>query len=61
MTPVIQRKVLAYITHAGRLLVFSHPESVDAGFRFPAGRSPMTRTRSTPFSAKPRRRPVSTI
>ena len=37
MTPIVQRKVLAYVTNAGRLLVFSHPESPEAGIQVPAG------------------------
>jgi 8-oxo-dGTP pyrophosphatase MutT (NUDIX family) len=37
LTPVVQRKVLAYITHAGRLLVFRQPESPEAGIQVPGG------------------------
>jgi 8-oxo-dGTP diphosphatase len=36
MMPVLQRKVLAYVTHGGRLLVFRRPES-EAGIQVPAG------------------------
>lgn len=32
-----RRKVVAYVTHAGRLLVFSHPDFPDAGIQVPAG------------------------
>ncbi len=35
--PTIKHKVFAYITHADRLLVFSHPDSPDAGIQVPAG------------------------
>src|SRR5262245_9995661 len=31
------RKVLAYITHGGRLLVFRHPDFPEAGIQVPAG------------------------
>ena len=37
LTPPVQRKVLAYITHAGRLLVFRQPESPEAGIQVPGG------------------------
>jgi ADP-ribose pyrophosphatase YjhB (NUDIX family) len=30
-------KVFAYVTHAGRLLVFSHPDHPEAGIQVPAG------------------------
>ena len=30
-------KVFAYISHAGRLLVFSHPDHPEAGIQVPAG------------------------
>ena len=33
----VKRKVLAYITHANRLLIFSHPEHPEAGIQVPAG------------------------
>lgn len=33
----IKHKVLAYITHGERLLVFSHPHSLEAGIQIPAG------------------------
>jgi 8-oxo-dGTP pyrophosphatase MutT (NUDIX family) len=32
-----KRKVLAYITHGSRLLVFRHPHHPDAGIQVPAG------------------------
>jgi len=32
-----QHKVFAYITHGDRLLVFSHPNSPEAGIQVPAG------------------------
>ncbi|HUS15947.1 MAG TPA: NUDIX domain-containing protein [Chloroflexia bacterium] len=32
-----KHKVLAYITHAGRLLVFRHPTAPEAGIQVPAG------------------------
>lgn len=35
--PVVKRKVYAYITHRGRLLVFAHPESPEAGIQVPGG------------------------
>ncbi len=35
--PVLKRKAFAYITHRGRLLVFSHPLVPDAGIQVPAG------------------------
>lgn len=31
------RKVLAYVTHGDRLLVFTHPESPEAGIQVPGG------------------------
>ena len=31
------RKVLAYVTHGGRLLVFRHPDAPEAGIQVPAG------------------------
>lgn len=34
---ITKYKVLAYITHRGRLLVFSHPHSPEAGIQIPAG------------------------
>ncbi len=34
---MIKHKVLAYITHHHRLLVFSHPDFPDAGIQVPAG------------------------
>lgn len=33
----IKRKVLAYITHQQKLLVFSHPNAPEAGIQVPAG------------------------
>ena len=33
----MKRKVYAYITHATRLLVFSHPQSPEAGIQIPGG------------------------
>jgi len=33
----VMRKVLAYITHGSRLLVFSHPDAPEAGIQVPAG------------------------
>jgi len=35
--PVIVHKVLAYITHRDRLLVFSHPYAPEAGIQVPGG------------------------
>ena len=35
--PKLKQKVFAYITHGHRLLVFSHPNSPDAGIQVPAG------------------------
>lgn len=35
--PTIKQKIFAYITHGDRLLVFSHPDSPDAGIQVPAG------------------------
>ena len=35
--PVLKHKVFAYITYGGRLLVFRHPESPEAGIQVPAG------------------------
>lgn len=35
--PPITHKAFAYITHAGRLLVFRHPFSPEAGIQVPAG------------------------
>lgn len=35
--PIIRRKAFAYITHGGRLLVFSHPFAPEAGIQVPAG------------------------
>lgn len=35
--PVLERKVVAYITHGDRLLVFRHPYVADAGIQVPAG------------------------
>ena len=35
--PIRQHKVFAYITHGDRLLVFSHPDSPEAGIQVPAG------------------------
>ena len=35
--PTVKRKVLAYITHGHRLLVFSHPHFPEAGIQVPAG------------------------
>jgi len=35
--PTRKTKVLAYITHAGRLLVFRHPDAAEAGIQVPAG------------------------
>jgi 8-oxo-dGTP diphosphatase len=35
--PILKRKVLAYITHGGRLLVFTHPNDPEAGIQVPAG------------------------
>ena len=32
-----KRKVFAYITHRSRLLVFTHPDSPEAGIQVPAG------------------------
>ena len=34
---VLREKVFAYITHGERLLVFSHPDSPEAGIQVPAG------------------------
>src|SRR5690349_18913171 len=34
---VVKRKVLAYITHGNRLLVFTHPFAPEAGVQVPAG------------------------
>ena len=33
----VKTKVLAYITHGGRLLVFRHPHAPEAGIQVPAG------------------------
>jgi len=33
----VVRKVLAYVTHGRRLLVFRHPEAPEAGIQVPAG------------------------
>jgi 8-oxo-dGTP diphosphatase len=35
--PATMRKVLAYITHGQRLLVFNHPHSPEAGIQVPGG------------------------
>ena len=35
--PAPKRKVLAYITHGSRLLVFLHPHHPEAGIQIPAG------------------------
>jgi ADP-ribose pyrophosphatase YjhB (NUDIX family) len=35
--PTAKHKVLAYITDAGRLLVFGHPDSPEAGIQVPGG------------------------
>ena len=35
--PTPKKKVFAYITHGNRLLVFSHPNSPEAGIQVPAG------------------------
>lgn len=35
--PVLKRKVFAYVTNRGRLLVFGHPEAPEAGIQVPAG------------------------
>jgi 8-oxo-dGTP diphosphatase len=35
--PIVKRKGFAYITHQGRLLVFTHPNSPEAGIQVPAG------------------------
>lgn len=35
--PTIVRKAFAYVTHRGRLLLFRHPDSPDAGVQVPAG------------------------
>jgi 8-oxo-dGTP pyrophosphatase MutT (NUDIX family) len=35
--PTFKQKVVAYITHGRRLLVFSHPEHPRAGIQVPAG------------------------
>ncbi|UCH35834.1 MAG: NUDIX domain-containing protein [Armatimonadota bacterium] len=35
--PTLRHKVLAYITHGNRLLVFSHPDAPDAGIQVPGG------------------------
>lgn len=35
--PILKHKVFAYITHGDRLLVFSHPDSPEAGIQVPAG------------------------
>lgn len=34
---ILKHKVFAYITHADRLLVFSHPHHPEAGIQVPAG------------------------
>jgi 8-oxo-dGTP diphosphatase len=35
--PEVKRKVYAYITHADRLLIFSHPDFPEAGVQVPGG------------------------
>ncbi len=35
--PTLKRKVFAYVTHHNRRLVFSHPDSPEAGIQVPAG------------------------
>jgi 8-oxo-dGTP diphosphatase len=35
--PVVKRKGFAYVTHQGRLLVFTHPNFPEAGIQVPAG------------------------
>ena len=35
--PAVREKVVAYITHGGKLLVFTHPHHSEAGFQVPAG------------------------
>jgi ADP-ribose pyrophosphatase YjhB (NUDIX family) len=35
--PAVKHKVLAYITHGDRLLVFSHPHAPEAGIQVPGG------------------------
>lgn len=35
--PLVKQKVIAYITHKDRLLVFRHPDAPDAGVQVPAG------------------------
>jgi ADP-ribose pyrophosphatase YjhB (NUDIX family) len=35
--PVTKRKVLAYVTHGDRLLVFRHPHAPEAGIQVPGG------------------------
>jgi 8-oxo-dGTP pyrophosphatase MutT (NUDIX family) len=35
--PLLVKKVYAYITHRGRLLVFAHPEHPEAGLQVPGG------------------------
>src|SRR3954464_8698523 len=37
LTMIEKRKVLAYVTHGNRLLVFTHPESPEAGIQVPGG------------------------
>jgi len=37
LLPHLRNKVFAYITHAERLLVFSHPDFPEAGIQVPAG------------------------
>ncbi|MGH2461933.1 MAG: NUDIX hydrolase [Chloroflexota bacterium] len=35
--PILKRKVIAYITHGNRLLLFTHPNAPEAGIQVPAG------------------------
>jgi ADP-ribose pyrophosphatase YjhB (NUDIX family) len=35
--PVVKRKAFAYVTHRNRLLIFTHPDSPEAGIQVPAG------------------------
>ena len=35
--PVVKRKVYAYVTHRGRVLVFAHPNAPEAGIQVPGG------------------------
>jgi hypothetical protein len=34
---LLKHKVLAYITHGERLLIFSHPDAPEAGLQVPGG------------------------